>query len=63
MSALPREAREGLMRVWLQLLREQYPGVTWLPVERESEHNAVTDGGAQGVAHLDRADMQLAEAA
>ena len=30
MSQLPREAREGLARVWLALLREQHPGITWV---------------------------------
>jgi hypothetical protein len=27
---LPREAREGLMRVWLEILRERHPGVEWV---------------------------------
>jgi len=31
MAAIPREARDGLMRVWLEILRERHPGVTWLP--------------------------------
>lgn len=34
---LPREARDGLMRVWLELLREQHPGVTWIPVDSNTE--------------------------
>ena len=29
---LPREAREGLMRAWLEILREKHPGVAWVPV-------------------------------
>jgi hypothetical protein len=29
-NTLPREAREGLMRAWLELLRERHPGVTWV---------------------------------
>ena len=29
---LPREAREGVMRVWLQILREKHPGTEWVPV-------------------------------
>jgi hypothetical protein len=33
MSRLPREAREGLMRAWLEILRERHPGVTWLPLD------------------------------
>ena len=33
MSRLPCEARDGLMRAWLEILREQHPDVTWLPLE------------------------------
>jgi hypothetical protein len=33
MSRLPREARDGLMRAWLEILRERHPDVTWLPLE------------------------------
>lgn len=36
MSGLPREAREGLMRAWLELLKERYPGVTWIAVAQNS---------------------------
>ena len=32
---LPREAREGVMRVWLEILRERHPGTTWVPVTQE----------------------------
>lgn len=32
---LPQEAREGLMRAWLALLRERNPGVSWVPVTPE----------------------------
>jgi hypothetical protein len=32
-SRIPREAREGLLRAWLEILRERHPGVTWLPLE------------------------------
>jgi len=35
-SQIPREAREGLMRAWLEILRERHPGVTWLPIEHGS---------------------------
>jgi hypothetical protein len=34
MSRLPREAREGLMRAWLEILRERHPEVAWIPVEQ-----------------------------
>jgi hypothetical protein len=30
---LPREAREGLMRAWLDILRERHPGVEWVAAE------------------------------
>jgi hypothetical protein len=32
MSRLPREARDGLMRAWLEILRERHPGATWVPI-------------------------------
>jgi hypothetical protein len=32
-SRIPREARDGLMRAWLEILREQHPDVSWLPLE------------------------------
>jgi hypothetical protein len=41
MSPLPREARDGLMRAWLEILREQHPDVSWLPLEDGSP----IDGG------------------
>jgi hypothetical protein len=59
MSRLPNEARDGLMRVWLEILREQHPGVAWVPVQRP-------DGGADAlpasVRPLSSSD-ELAEAA
>jgi hypothetical protein len=30
-TALPREARDGLMRAWLKVLSDRHPQVTWLP--------------------------------
>jgi hypothetical protein len=36
MAVIPREARDGLMRAWLEILREQHPDVTWLPLEDAS---------------------------
>jgi hypothetical protein len=33
MSRIPHEARDGLMRAWLEILREQHPDVSWLPLE------------------------------
>lgn len=39
MTALPREAREGLMRAWLELLKERHPTVTWIPATAETTSN------------------------
>ena len=33
MTTIPREAREGLMRAWVTLLREKHPEVTWIPAQ------------------------------
>jgi hypothetical protein len=35
MTLLPREARDGLMRAWLEILRERHPGAIWVPVMQE----------------------------
>jgi hypothetical protein len=34
MSALPHEARDGLMRAWLYVLRDRHPEVTWVPADQ-----------------------------
>jgi hypothetical protein len=31
-TRLPTEARAGLMRTWLAILRIRHPGVIWIPV-------------------------------
>jgi hypothetical protein len=41
MSRIPREAREGLMRAWLEILRERNPEVTWVAI---SEGHSTQDG-------------------
>lgn len=33
MSSINREAREGLMRAWLEVLRERHPDVAWIPAD------------------------------
>jgi hypothetical protein len=30
MSSLPREARDGFMRAWLNILHERHPEVQWV---------------------------------
>ena len=32
MQGIPRQARDGLMRAWLEILRERHPDVTWVAV-------------------------------
>jgi hypothetical protein len=32
-TGLPREAREGLMRAWLDILRTRHPELAWMPAE------------------------------
>ena len=41
MKRLPCEARDGLMRAWLEILRERYPGISWVPAEQE-RHDAAS---------------------
>jgi hypothetical protein len=40
MGRLPREARDGIMRAWLEILRERHPGVSWMQVEQTKEEAA-----------------------
>jgi len=34
MASLPPEARDGLTRAWLSILRDRHPGVAWVAAER-----------------------------
>jgi hypothetical protein len=34
---LPREAREGISRVWLQILKEKHPGTSWVLTNDQQE--------------------------
>jgi hypothetical protein len=47
-SRLPREAREGLMRAWLEILRERHPNVNWLPAEQAKQETAEQAGATEG---------------
>lgn len=33
-TRITREARDGLMRAWLEILREKHPDVTWVAVRK-----------------------------
>jgi hypothetical protein len=35
MTGLPREAREEVMRAWLDILRQRHPGFTWIAADEE----------------------------
>jgi hypothetical protein len=35
MTALPREAPEGLMRAWLKVLHDRHPDATWVPASQQ----------------------------
>ena len=41
---LPREARDGLMRAWLEILRDRHPGVAWIswtqPIAEDADADA-----------------------
>lgn len=58
MGAIPREARDGLMRAWLDILQERHPGVTWVPLSRQ----AATSDAIAGV-DTEHAIAALAQAA
>jgi hypothetical protein len=47
-SRIPCEAREGLMRAWLEILRERHPEVMWLAASDTGMQDEVlaTDGSA-----------------
>jgi hypothetical protein len=32
-TRIPREAREGLLRAWLAILRDRHPEVTWIAAD------------------------------
>ena len=41
MKRIPSEARDGIMRAWLEILRERHPGISWVPAEQEG-HDAAS---------------------
>jgi hypothetical protein len=46
-SRIPREAREGLMRAWLEILRERHPGTSWIVEENASEDDTQADAQSE----------------
>jgi hypothetical protein len=39
-SVVPKEAPEGGMRAWLEILRERHPGVLWVAAEQTEQTRA-----------------------
>ena len=50
MSRLPAEARDGLLRAWLEILRQRNPEVTWVAAVRPEQN---------GVCQLDLPDTPI----
>jgi hypothetical protein len=40
---LPREAREGIMRAWLEILKERHPEVTWIAEDPSSDEAVASE--------------------
>jgi len=38
--SLPTEARDGLMRAWLEVLHQRHPDVTWVPATKTERRPA-----------------------
>jgi hypothetical protein len=47
MSQIPREARDGLMRAWLAILKDRHPDVTWIAQEAKAVAEPVTGAADQ----------------
>ena len=55
MSRLPREARDGIMRAWLEILRERHPGTSWIAGESPCEGDPPSEP-KKGLAEVIAAD-------
>ena len=42
-QGLPKEARDGLMRAWIDILRERHPGVEWVEKRERSSSKSRPD--------------------
>jgi hypothetical protein len=42
MTGIPHEAREGLLRAWIGILRDRHPDLTWIPVAAAREPQTAT---------------------
>ena len=55
MNGIPFEARQGLTRVWLSILAERNPNVTWVA----AEHDTAVERGPPTTAHPVRVNRVL----
>jgi hypothetical protein len=52
MSRLPRKARDGLMRAWLDILYERYPDVRWVRAQQAEAQEDASNNEASSNASL-----------
>ena len=52
MAQLPREARDGIMRAWLEILKERHPGVFWVPISCEATAQDAAELAQNGVEEM-----------
>jgi hypothetical protein len=58
MDRLPREARDGLMRAWLGVLRDRHPQVTWVAVDRQEGEQATSLGEEDDEVRAETPELQ-----
>jgi hypothetical protein len=61
-SRLPREAREGLMRAWLEILRDRHPSTMWVPIEQEKQQLAMPQDPSENDARSQAETVRIAAA-
>jgi hypothetical protein len=54
-TGLPRQAREGLIRAWLEILRQRHPAVVWVVCDQVSDEERNSEGATPGAERPGRA--------
>lgn len=54
MSPLPPEARDGLMRAWLHILKQRHPHLTWIPAPDQVRHDGSDSNGERSSGRADK---------
>lgn len=60
MAVIPREAREGLMRAWLEILQERHPGPIWVPVDQVKQQTAIRGNAPENKAATEAESVSVA---